>query len=141
MNERWVFFCDNNSVKNSFLKKNYRHSFIITRDQFNWILIDPENKQLTVKILPYSTSFDLPKKILGECLDYSCIKLEIKDKKKKHICLPWRFFTCVGIVKYSLGLSIHALTPYRLYKKLKKLENKKICGLHKLILSSKEVYR
>ena len=134
--ESWLVFCDSTSRKNKILKKNFRHVYIITRDEFNWYLIDPDWRFLNVKILPYRVNYSLPTKFIEHG---KVIHIKHKPCSDRHLLVPWKLFTCIGVVKYALGISMFAFTPWQLFKRLKNLENTKLCAQTKTILYVNEL--
>ena len=135
----YVFFCDSASKTNWCLKPGFRHMFVLTHDDFNWIMIDPDWRYLNVKILPYRKEFNLPMQLYKENKDYKCIHLQHLECTSKHLCVPWKWFSCVGVIKYALGLNAWAFTPWQLYKKLKRLTNSKYCTFHPTVISANEL--
>ena len=124
MKDSWIVFCDSPDWKNKILKKNFRHVYILTKDQFNWFMIDPDWRYLNVKILPFRANYNVPKTILNK--ETTILHIKHQECTKKHLLCVAKLFTCVEIVKYTLGISMFALTPYSLFKKLKRLENGKL---------------
>jgi len=112
---------------------------MLTHDKFNWILIDPDWRFLNVKIMPYRAQFNLPKQMMKDSPGYKCLHVRHLESTEKHLCVPWKWFSCVGIIKYSIGLNMWAFTPWQLYKRLKKLTNPKCCTFHSSIFSVNEL--
>ena len=115
----WIVFCDSQDIKNRFMKPNFRHVFLLTKDEFNWYMIDPDYRFLNIKILPYRADYNLPGKFLINNNKVICILH--KKYTNKHLLNPIRLFTCVEIIKYVLGIQLFCFTPYGLYRKLMKL--------------------
>lgn len=124
MKDSWIVFCDSDDWKNRILKKNFRHVFVVTRDEFNWYMINPDWRYLNVKILPFKTSYNVPQQMLSS--DNRILHVKHEECTNKHLLCIIKLFTCVEIAKYTMGISMFALTPYALFKKLKRLENGKL---------------
>lgn len=124
----WVFFRDgDNWFQRWFLKKDFGHIFLLTKDKYNWILIDPLPDFLNTTVLSYRVDEDVPGKI-SKMTQAKCVLITVdkditgRQKFRPAMALIPRFVSCVGIVKYILGLRSNALTPYGLYKELLKKE-------------------
>lgn len=136
MKESWICFCDSDNAPFKILKKGFRHVFVISRDDYNWYVIDPDWRYLSIKILEHDIDHNVPKE-----LSKKLTVLHVKHSActKRYLCMPWKLFSCVGIIKYALGLSFWSFTPYRLYKRLKKLENKTVCKKYTSIFYVNEI--
>ena len=124
----WVFFRDGeNWLQRWVLKKDFGHIFLLTKDKYNWIFIDPLPDFLNTIILSYRAEEDVPAKIVemtGARFVLINVEKDITRKQKIRPVAAFipRFVSCVGIVKYILGLRSRAITPYGLYKELLKKE-------------------
>jgi len=127
-NTYWLIFKDgNNFVSRFFLKKGFGHILILTCDDYNWLLLDPTFTYLKTDILPYKVTDDVPHTLM-KGNDYKIIKIEKtplpenEDLKMLKALVPI-FPTCVSLIKYIIGLPFGALTPWRLFNKLKKIKD------------------
>jgi hypothetical protein len=124
--EFWVGFRDTQYFTKKILKKGFGHCYVIGRDQYNWVMIDPRNGALEVSILPYRIEDDVAK-MVNEKEGHRFIKIEINREIKKWPNLnPFRMIHCTNIVKYILGIHLWALTPYKLYRKLLRLNEQQM---------------
>ena len=119
--EAWIVFRNGEHKCHRILKDGFGHITILYRDEFNWILISPNSRILEIIILPYKTEQDAPQ-WLANGKQFTVIKVNYRDENEAR----WfpRFligFTCVSFTKYFLGYKDYSMTPYRLYKNLKKL--------------------
>ena len=48
------------------LKPNFSHIYIITRDDYNWLLLNPSRLYLQAEVLPISINQDAPRIITNE---------------------------------------------------------------------------
>lgn len=118
------------------LKRNFSHIYIITKDQFNWILLNPTRLYLQPVILPCSID-ELP---FNQVCKYDDTVLHVRFGKRDDTQLYGKFgmLNCVTLAKYMLGLRVNCLTPFSLYKRLLNL-----CPSEKethAILSVKELH-
>jgi len=111
----WVVFCKDTDIWwLRFLKKGYRHCFVILNDGRNWITYDPMSNFTDIAVLETPLSFDLPRwfSVKG----YKVVSCFINRKRK---IAPLFLFTCVEGVKRVLGIhKFRIMTPYQLYKYL-----------------------
>lgn len=134
--EYWIGFRSAQYFVRHLMKKDFGHVYIICKDKFNWVQIDPRNASLEVYILPYKPEDDVPK-ILNENLRHRFIRFHVEQKINKWPNLnPFKMIHCVNIVKYVLGIRVWAVTPYKLYRKLLRLTPKQMkkMGIHKIEL-------
>jgi hypothetical protein len=123
--EYWIFWKNGNHWIDRYLKSGYQHMFVISRDEYNWYLIDPLLDGLNFEILSFDPAdaqgvFD---KYLPGCHRVVYFKKLVKEKLSfGSICRP---ASCVELVKYIVGIKSYALTPYQLFKHILKYLNKK----------------
>jgi hypothetical protein len=102
-----------------FLKKGFGHVLLLTKDQYNWIYLDPHKLRLTCGIPPYTVDDNLPKMLKDE--GYTVIQVTFFDRDTHKKLRHSRLNNCVSFVKYAMGIKLWAFTPYGLYKKLLRL--------------------
>lgn len=128
--EIWIIFSEGtNFFYKYFMKKWFGHVTILTHDNFNWMLVDPSYTEMTVSIISYKISDDVPRLFLNENPNLKIIKLVKKDdfKCNPHLSIIKSFFprvvSCISLVKYCVGLKGWSLTPYQLYCHLIKMKD------------------
>lgn len=105
-----------------FLRVGFGHVFVVTKDDYNWIVIDPHKLKLVTVIAPFKASEDFPRILVKD--GYKVIKVSTYDRETSKKLRYWQPNFCVPIVKYILGIKVNAWTPYGLYKKLLSLNEK-----------------
>lgn len=130
--EYWIIFCKSNTFIKHFLKKDFGHVCVLTKDNHNWMLFDPAKTQWRNKILPYTTDENVPRILSNQATAIVKITLYPRDFGRQH-----KYFgitMCVNHILYYLGLPLCVLTPYGLYKKLLRLAPRlhKPCGIHSI---------
>lgn len=132
--EFWIVFSDSEDWIRYFLKQNFSHCYVLTKDKFNWMILNPERLYLRTEIAPYPADEDLIKIFIKP--HETVLKISFMPRHTTTRFGICGMFSCVTLVRYLLGLRIKALTPYSLYKKLVKLDDKK---MNKMRLSSVEI--
>lgn len=122
--EYWLIFTQGNQLISHFLKKNCSHVYVLTRDKYNWIILNPMRLFLHVEIPAVPIHADLPRMMRG--LHDKVIKITIHQRKSTKMFRRFGIFSCVSFALYLIGLRIYALTPFRLYKRLLHLTNKEL---------------
>jgi hypothetical protein len=124
-NEIWLLFRDGNHPLRYFLKKNFGHVYVLMRDHHGfWILVDPAHTHLDITALNYKREDDVPRLLMqNKGVKVLRIKFEVGYKRKQGISLL-SVMNCVSIAKYAIALRLCAFTPYQLYKRLVKMEQK-----------------
>jgi hypothetical protein len=137
LTEYWLVFSDSTQWISAFLKPGFSHCYVLTRDAYNWMVINPELLYLRAEIAPIPANEDL---ISIWCQPYeTVVKLTFKPRHTMMRFGICGMYSCVTIVRYVLGLQgIKALTPYRLYKKLLTLSDK---DLQSMRLANVEVVK
>lgn len=120
--EYWVVFTQGTHLISKVLKKNFSHIYIITRDQYNWMIINPLRLRLNVEIGNFPLDVDVPRLI--PLSSDRVIKVKMYDRPTKKQFGYFGFINCVTYTKYILGLRLSALTPFQLYKKLLRLKTR-----------------
>jgi len=119
--EAWIIFRNGEHKLQRILKDGFGHITILYRDKFNWMLLSPNSGILETIILPYGRDENAPQ-WLANSPKFTVLGVSYNDKSD----VRWfpRFligFTCVSFTKYFLGYKGYSITPYGLYKSLKKL--------------------
>lgn len=112
----WVVFCKNTDIWwLGFLKKGFRHCFLVLNDGYNWITYDPMSAFTEITVQKTPISFDLP-----EWFSQRGDKVVSGIIKKQRKITPISVYTCVEGVKRVLGIhDFWILTLHQLYKYLK----------------------
>ncbi|MDD3021703.1 MAG: hypothetical protein PHX61_12120 [Alphaproteobacteria bacterium] len=100
-----------------FLKRDFRHCFVVICSQDRWVVIDPMLHFWEVSIPDVSVEFDLAGWFTGQGL--KVVETEIISPARR--CYPPIFLSCVEVVKRILG--VHrpfVITPAQLYRYLQK---------------------
>ena len=118
----WIIFTGETDLKFlQFLKKGFRHCFVVMQTENGWITIDP--LYLNIDINHYR---DKQKNIFlpqwFEQQGYKVVQAIInKPTKRKIYFSP---YSCVEVIKKIIGLNnFFIMTPWQLYKYLKKKGN------------------
>lgn len=116
----WLVFKQSNGYwLQKFLRFGFGHVFVITRDEYNWMVIDPHKLKLVTAIAPYKATENFPRMLVGD--GYKVIRISTYDRSTNKKLFYWQPNFCVPMVKYILGIKVGAWTPYGLYKKLLRL--------------------
>jgi len=99
-----------------FLKPNFSHIYILKKDKYNWMLIDPVRSRLAVDILAIPTEQDAVRALMGK-LDHA-LKIDFYHRDTASQFGYVGLLNCVTWAKYILGINVLSLTPWRLYKRL-----------------------
>ena len=116
MNEYYLVFGNGKHWLCKFLKKDFQHVFVIWRNIYGWHYLNPRNNCLETNPLPYLMKQDVPTIYAKQ--GYTVVRLSMPQFKKHIGRHGFKFTNCVWIIKYFLGLSVRAYTPYGLYKAL-----------------------
>lgn len=115
LTEYYVIFTQGIGWLSHVLQPGFSHMRIITRDDYNWILLNPTLGFLEVVIL--ATPIDqFPK----ELIESGDTVLRIVFAKRDPLKQFKRFglLNCLTLVKYMLGINIYSVTPWQFFKKL-----------------------
>ena len=115
----WVVFTGKTDIKwLRFLKKDFRHCFVLINDGERWMSIDPLSPYTDIQIYHHiECVFDLPQWL--ERRGYKIIKTTINKNHKRPA--PWMILTCVESIKRILGIHRRfIITPWQLYRHLNK---------------------
>lgn len=118
----WIVFKPGTHLLSNILKKDYAHVYLLYKDKYNWIKVDPSQSSLDVTILPVPASkniIDIFSKVDSVT---SIVKISTTIHKNKVINYnPFNIINCVNVVKYYCGIQSWVCTPYQLYKLFCKL--------------------
>jgi hypothetical protein len=98
------------------LKPNFSHVVLITRDEYNWIVLNPTRLYLQV-IIPPVLITDSPLPMFTKP-DDTVLHMTFDKRDDTQQYGAWGLFNCVTWAKYILGLRILCFTPWRLYNRL-----------------------
>ena len=106
-----------------FLKKGFKHCFVVLSNQENLVVIDPLRNRTEICVM---STFPLERlQILLEANGYITVRTQVRHHSDNAVSLG--IFSCVEMVKRLLGIhKASIITPYRLYKFLNKNKNMKI---------------
>lgn len=116
LTEYWITFTRSTHWTGKLLKKNYGHVYVTTRDQFNWIVLNPQRAYMRIEIAPYPVTHDVPMMLAMD--GDTVIKLVFHPR---HTVKQFRYLGglhCLTYAKYLLGLPLGGVTPYAFSKKL-----------------------
>lgn len=117
--EYYIVFTQGAHLISKVLRKNFSHIYLLTRDEYNWILLNPTRLYLQV-VLPASDITQLPAEIIKP--DDTVLKLTFKQRNSLTQYGYVGLLNCVTWTKYMLGLRVSSLTPWRLYKRLLRIQ-------------------
>lgn len=99
------------------LRRNFSHIYVLTKDQYNWLLLNPTRLYLQAMIPPAPVS-----QFPGDMIHHndSVIKIVFRQRNSRKQFGYVGLLNCVTWTKYMLGLRVSSLTPWRLYNRLLK---------------------
>ena len=100
------------------LDKRISHLCIVSRDKFNWIMLEPTKFKLEWEILPFEHDDDPFVKMWPHS---TIVKMNVQSRKTSFLLRP-SIMSCVSFAKYYLGIKCWALTPKKLYNYIIKNE-------------------
>jgi hypothetical protein len=114
----WIIFTDSeHRFFRAVLKKGFGHVYVLTKDKYNWIILDPKQSALVAQILPISVDNFAPT-IISHKHD-TILQVEFYKRDNRRHFGFFGFRTCVVMVKYLLGLINHkGFTPYGFFRTL-----------------------
>lgn len=117
--ELYVCFHDDTEYFGSaFIKRGFKHCFVIERQPLGWIVLDPSRSELSATILPARWDTDMMATFKANNSNVVVLKLYVKYTRTSNYPRPG-INSCVGVVQYILGVYWpFTFTPYRLYNKL-----------------------
>jgi hypothetical protein len=108
-----------------FLKKGFRHCFIILEDQEHWVTFDPLSSHTEIEIIAKNKNMFLPDWLISQKFKV----IEAKFNDVQNIKSPMALMNCVESVKRILGIHSYSIvTPYQLFKYLKQNNKEKKHG-------------
>ncbi len=114
--EFWIVFTKGSHFIRHFLKEDFSHIYVITRDKYNWVILNPLRLHFSIEIAPFTIKENVPRLITTD--NDHVLKITMH---KRHADKQFRYFglmNCVSYVKYILGLRMYVLTPFGLYKRM-----------------------
>lgn len=93
--------------------------YLITRDEFNWVVLNPTRLCLEVIIPAVDIAAPLPIEMVGA--HDSVIKVLFAQRDIRKHYGHFGLYNCVVWCKYMLGLNVWAFTPYAFYQRILKL--------------------
>lgn len=115
-NNYWLVFGEGKHFFCKFLKPRFQHVFVVWKNEYGWHYLNPCSYGLETNPLPCLLADDVPGMYRKQ--GYEVMGISVPYFKKKFVRHGIHLTTCVGIVKYFLGLDSWAITPYGLYKAL-----------------------
>lgn len=119
----YVVFCDSDALWwQRFLKKGYRHCFLILQDKSNnYLFIDNTSKRITFNLLENYQYENIP--TLCRSLNAKLIKIPVNEMMMSsnfnNSSDPIPLLTCVELIKRILGINKKSIiTPWNLFKYL-----------------------
>ena len=97
MNEYWLIFKEGNHWVNKFFKKGFGHIAVLTKDRFNWVMIDPTVHNMGIEILDASIDNDVPKALA--ITKHKVIYVKTNSMLKNSFLSLFKRGNCVELVK------------------------------------------
>ena len=95
-----------------FLKKGFRHCFVVCKFKEEWVILDPLASSFSVNIIKISEVTDIIK--IYKNMGHKILRVSPIEKPSK--MAPIGLFTCVEFIKRFIGIRNYRLiTPYSLY--------------------------
>lgn len=114
--DHYVVFCDSQAPELRLLKKGWRHCYIIRDDGLVWSVIQGGRSNLDVSYW-LKTERPTVADMAGDCTAILPAPINTDQSRIMH---GFNLISCVGIVKYIIGLRKgNIITPYQLYRYLK----------------------
>lgn len=127
----WIFFKEGEFKFKWLFKKGYTHIYIVTKDEYNWLLLDPAKEKFNWKILPIEPNDE--SKMIEQFVNdaENILKVELLPPEERlNYVRPLGPHTCLAVAKYIMGLKNWCLTPWQLYKNLINKKNKRVKSYH-----------
>jgi len=110
-----IFHGHGEGLLSKLLNPRFRHVFVVVRDGDRWAVIDGRAGIPNIDIFESMETEDL--KEFYELQGFTVVETEQRDKPPKS---PFAIANCVGMVKAVLSIRSTAITPYQLYKYLRR---------------------
>ena len=110
-----VFHDHGDHFLDPFLKSGFRHVFCAVSDGTYWITVDGRMGLPVIEVVAAST-FDLRSFYENEGFTVVAVA------KGGPVRVPYVMSSCVGMVKTVLGVRSISVTPYQLYKFIRKIQ-------------------
>ena len=101
-------------ILDPFLKPGFRHVFVVVETGDYWVLIDSQAGVMTIEMVAPAT-YDLATFYRAE--GFTVVETSQRSQPTRG---PFSVANCVGFVKTVLGIRSAAMTPWQLYKYLRK---------------------
>ncbi len=98
------------------LRRDFSHIWLLTKDDYNWLLLNPTRGYLQYTILPVPITQSPFSQLLKEGDTIMHLTFGKRDSTRQFGSVG--MLNCVTWAKYILGLRINCLTPFGLYKRL-----------------------
>lgn len=120
LTEYWIVFTQGHTHWiTRWLKRDFSHIYLITRDEYNWLAMNPTRLYLQVFIPPERASHPFPANVIREGDTVLRITFRRRDDTRQFGSVG--MLNCVTWARYILGLRLWCVTPYGLYRKLVRL--------------------
>lgn len=124
----WVAFCDTDTPYwyKLFVKRGFRHCYAIAevgQDVF-WIETQPHRIALGITINAYPWQIIRDALVLGHTVLY----VGKPDAPTQRTWSHSPFLTCASVIAYAMGIDSRALTPYALFRDLKRRFGAELIG-------------
>jgi hypothetical protein len=130
--EAYVVFTGKTEIRwLRFLRKGFRHCFVLLNDGHHWVSVDPLSSYTDILVHHVPADFDFPAWMKKR--GYQVVKAKPARPLKSS---PIGIFSCVEAVKRILGIQNRfIITPWQLYRNLKQGRTFKKNFIHKGVLS------
>ncbi|MGB1077272.1 MAG: hypothetical protein ACPG05_03115 [Bdellovibrionales bacterium] len=119
----WVVFSDETDLwRLRFLKRGFRHCYVLFADGDKWCSIDPLSHVTEIGFHQFSTTFNLPLWLKSQ--GHVVVQVSMKEAAARPA--PLMLMSCVEAVKRLLGIHNRwVITPWQLYRHLLKCDGYK----------------
>ncbi len=115
------------------LRRGFRHCFLVLGSPGGWISLNAMAHRVEVAVLPVDADFDLA----GWYRAQGLMVLEAHPTIPPRRALPFRPFTCVEMVKRTLGMTAGGIfTPWQLFQFIRNKQKIVLDGCGESSLSS-----